>query len=299
MMLWTILFVSLWCAHHVMGWVAVDSSRRTISTSASPTTMKAAKTETSDGPSPPITTIKLKNTGKDIEIIPRTVCIDDDWNITVWERYKPSEIVEQYWYCSISTNDQEILDPFGLVAWPGSVVAAQELKKRQDHIRNSSRVLVLGAGCGVEAQAAAMLGAKSVLATDIHPTTMQLLEHGARHAGVGHVVETQFYDIKKRDEPLPECDILVAADVLYNSRLAARIGDVCFRALQRDPNVKILVSDSQRFSDTDFVPLLSKGLRDESIRWEERYLRDFSGSGVLIDEDQTYNATVRVLAINF
>jgi hypothetical protein len=91
------------------------------------------------------------------------------------------------------------------------------------------------------------------------------------------------------DEPLPACDIMVAADVLYNSNLASHVGRRCREALEK--GVKILVTDSQRFSD--FIPELSEHFE---VSWEERILHDFTGSGVMINEDQTYNVTARVLA---
>jgi hypothetical protein len=58
------------------------------------------------------------------------------------------------------------------------------------------------------------------------------------------------------------------------------------------------VTDSQRFHGTDFVPELNEFLLQQNlqpIKWEERTLTNFTGSGVMIDEDQTYNVTARVL----
>lgn len=91
------------------------------------------------------------------------------------------------------------------------------------------------------------------------------------------------------DEPLPDCDILIAADVLYNANLAAHVGRRCREALGKQ--IRVLVTDSQRFSD--FIPELNKYF---PVSWEERILHDFTGSGVMVNEDQTYNVTVRVLA---
>jgi hypothetical protein len=82
---------------------------------------------------------------------------------------------------------------------------------------------------------------------------------------------------------------MVAADVLYNSKLASHVGRRCREALER--GVKILVTDSQRFSD--FTPELNKHYE---VMWEERILHSFTGSGVMINEDQTYNVTALVLA---
>lgn len=103
--------------------------------------------------------------------------------------------MEHYWNSQHGSNfgvrHEQLLDPFGLVSWPGSVVAAQELSQLDIE---GLTVLILGAGPGVEAQAAAMLGAKRVIASDIHPTTLQLLRYGAQEAGLGlneSVIETR------------------------------------------------------------------------------------------------------------
>ena len=100
--------------------------------------------------------------------------------------------MEHYWnsQSDIVSRLENLLDPFGLVAWPGSVVAAQEMLKYKENIEDST-VLVLGAGPGVEAQALAMLGAKKVIATDIHPTTLQLLRYGAQQAELEDIIEGQ------------------------------------------------------------------------------------------------------------
>lgn len=126
--------------------------------------------------------------GHEIEIRSRTVRIQKNWQITIWEKHEPASIIEHYW--GMKSNGLDSLDPFGLVSWPGSVVAARELEKYQSMIQNST-VLVLGAGTGIEAQAIAQLGAKKVIATDIHPTTLQLLEYGAKEAGFEKIIEAE------------------------------------------------------------------------------------------------------------
>jgi len=60
--------------------------------------------------------------------------------------------------------------------WPGSILASKELIRRKSQVQNAT-VLVLGAGVGVEAQCAAMLGASKVIAIDIAPLTLELLRY--------------------------------------------------------------------------------------------------------------------------
>jgi predicted nicotinamide N-methyase len=178
------------------------------------------------------------------------------YSSTVYEWEKPAAVVETYWQVeqqglaltttsASSAPNSPLLDPFGLVCWPGSVVAAQEMKEYH-YLFTNKRVLVLGAGVGVEAQAAAMLGAKQVIATDIHPTTLKLLQYGAEQAGLSSIITTKVLDIGSL-EPLPECDIMVVADVLYNERLALMVIQRILEARQNTPAIPVLVTDSQRF----------------------------------------------------
>lgn len=101
------------------------------------------------------------------------------------------------------------------------------------------------------------------------------------------------------EKDLPACDILLAADVLYSSKLAFEVGNRILEALRRSKPPRVLVTDSQRFQGTDFVPQLQEKLQDNSFGWEESMLEEFTGSGVLVDEDQTYDVKVRKLAINW
>lgn len=263
--------------------------------------LSAAKRDKEHDASPHKARLML-DSGKSTMIRSRMVRLTNSWNVTIWEWDQPAAIVEHYWSVQqnfLSRNEQ-LLDPFGLIAWPGAVVAARELLKRQKFIENTT-VLVLGAGTGVEAQAVAQLGAKRVLATDIHPTTLQLLRYGAERSGLQHVIREDILDLFS-NQPLPCCDILLAADVLYNPILAKQVGKKCEEFLKVNPKASILVTDSQRFHGTDFVPDLNKMLAEadrELAAWQEHALQDYTGSGVLVDEDQTYDVTARVLSIGW
>jgi predicted nicotinamide N-methyase len=83
-------------------------------------------------------------------IVSQNVPLLSKWNITAWELEKPASHMEWYWEEHPGGAD---VDPFGLVTWPGSVVAAKQLMNNQDVAQNK-RVVVLGAGAGIEALAA-------------------------------------------------------------------------------------------------------------------------------------------------
>ena len=254
--------------------------------------------------------LRLKS-GKEAPLLSRTVEIDSEWNITVWEWEKPAEEVDFYWQAQTRSllsaglaAQPKLLDPFGLILWPGSVVAAQELKIVSKTTVKDKTVLILGGGVGVEAQAAAELGAKQVLATDIHPTTLEQLRLGVQENSMisdSTTVETAIFDLfSKYPLPCPSADLIVVADVLYNEQLASQVVQRLAEAWHRNPKVQILVTDSQRFVDfhEQLITALEKVASETSrsapiVHFVEYTLAEFTGSGVCIDDDQTYEVKVR------
>jgi predicted nicotinamide N-methyase len=244
---------------------------------------------------------KRKLEGK-IPVISREIPINADdeiETITIWELEKPSKLMEMWWSSdldpSAAVKKEQIGDPFGCVMWPGSILASKELANHRDAVQNST-VLVLGAGTGVEVQCAALLGASKVIAMDISKLTLKLLRFGAEQAGVGGVVEPVLFDLFSQDE-LPECDILVAADVLYNKELAQQIGKRVVEVLSRDSPPSLLITDSQRFHGTDFLQDVNDIVSDQApLEWKYFELQNIWASGVMIDGDQTYDATTRMVS---
>jgi predicted nicotinamide N-methyase len=269
-------------------------------------------------------TLCLAKSGREVTLISRTLTIDMDLipNITVWEWKHPSEVVSAYWdaqthqmttmtasssaFTSKDPSHNALLDPFGFMTWPGSVKAAQELCRHAETAVQGQNVVVLGAGVGVETQAAAILGAKQVKSTDIHPTTLQQLQLGIdRENRIPEgVVETQILDLFDSKQALPNpCNLLVVADVLYNEQLATQVCRRCAEAYQQNPNLRLLITDSQRFVPR-FIQELNVELKAvallrntdfKEVHWEVETMRGFTGSGVMIDDDQTYDVKVQHL----
>lgn len=221
---------------------------------------------------------------------------------------------EEWWSIDATERASRVGDPFGVVMWPGSIVASKELMLQHYASPDKSPILnatvvVLGAGTGVEAQAAALLGARKVIATDINPLTLKLLEYGAKSDDrIGDVLKGKYFDLFS-DEPLPACDILIAADVLYNPELAIQVGRRIHEVITRSfdegsPPTKVIVTDSQQFHGTNFLKdvaelvELNSVFREggwEELKWESQQLEKVCASGVLVDEDQTYDVNVRVI----
>jgi predicted nicotinamide N-methyase len=292
--------------------------------SSLPTAVRASVSSKADGadsqqlpPPRQEATIRLAESGREATLVSRTLPVFANASITVWEFKNSAKVVNAYWDAqgqAMATlgggnRNNRVLDPFGLVSWPGSVLAARELHKHAEAAVRNRNVVVFGAGVGVETQAAAMLGPKSVLATDIHPTTLQQLELGvSRNDDIPeNVVRTRVLDLflTKEEQPIPSpCDLLVVADVLYSEQLAFQVCRRCAEALEANPKIKILITDSQRFVPT-FIGELNEALQrvrsgenpPPPISWTVETMKNFEGSGVIIDEDQTYDVTVQSLWI--
>lgn len=215
--------------------------------------------------------------------------------ISVYELAKPQEMVESW-----MANDGETAndsDPFGVVMWPGSIIAAGELVKNREFISDAKTVLILGAGTGVEAQVAAKLGAKKVIATDNNGLTLTLLDHSVKAAGLVDTVQSAEFDIFS-DRELPDADVVVAADVLYNPELAQQVGRRCQEVLCRSPRPMLIVTDSQRFHGTDFLESLNQEREAENLlEWEEVGLDRLTVAGILVEDDQEVNIKARLLSV--
>jgi predicted nicotinamide N-methyase len=240
--------------------------------------------------------------------------------VTILELAKPQELVES-WAATPGTG----LDPFGLVLWPGAQFAARLLCERREDVQGAS-VLVLGAGTGLEALTAAALGARRVTAVDIHSLPLALLSDAAQMAGLADVVQTLTLDLTS-DEPLPEgheihlCKsrppprhtysarllcwapqrhFCADADVLYAGDLAEHVARRCAESLaqavpERGGQRRVIVTDSQQFrSGGKFLDRFN-AMQGSTHEWHITTLSQFTGSGLLIEDDQTYDATVRYL----
>ena len=110
-------------------------------------------------------------------------------------------------------------------------------------------------------------------------------------------METRLFDLYDDGDELPDHDVLVCADVLYDLGLAARCGEVAGNALRRQEHkpAKLVATDSQRYAghgDAFLETLASPG-----AAWRAEAVA-FTGSGLLVDDDQSYEATANVLVVD-
>jgi len=99
--------------------------------------------------------------------------------------------------------------PFWAFCWGSGQALARFVLDHPERVRGR-RVVDLGCGCGIAGLAAARAGAASVIALDVDPVAREAARHNARRNGLA---------IETRLEPPPAWDLMLAADVLYETGL--------------------------------------------------------------------------------
>lgn len=102
--------------------------------------------------------------------------------------------------------------PFWAFCWASGQVLARYLLDHPELVRDR-RVVDFGAGSGVAAIAATRAGAARVVACDCDPSALDACRVNARLNGVTLDYATSL------DSALPDCDVLLASDVLYEPAL--------------------------------------------------------------------------------
>ncbi len=98
---------------------------------------------------------------------------------------------------------------YWIFCWASGLALARYILNNPDLVRNKT-VLDFGAGSGVVACAAALAGAKEVVACDIDPASLEACAANAMLNGVQLSYEKDFYQIHAH------FDLIFAADVLYD-----------------------------------------------------------------------------------
>lgn len=127
--------------------------------------------------------------------------------------------------------------PYGAVTWGAAVVVAEIVRQQ---VGPSMSVLDVGVGTGLVSSVAAMRGAE-VLGVDIDGVALTLARETA---AANHVtVRTEFFDVTAA-APLPKADVVVVADLLYETELAVAVARRVVEALAL--GARVIVGDPGR-----------------------------------------------------
>ena len=145
----------------------------------------------------------------------------------------------------MSDEDRLVADmplPYWAFAWAGGQALARHLLDNWEVVRGK-RVLDVGAGCGLEAIAAAMAGAASITAADIDPFAIAATRLNADLNGMD--VDTWLGDPVNDLAGQPaDWDVVMVGDLFFEQPLAREL-EAWLRDLLRQ-DVKILTGAPQR-----------------------------------------------------
>lgn len=129
--------------------------------------------------------------------------------------------------------------PYWAYHWGGGLALARHLLDHPETLAGRS-VLDLGAGSGIVAIAAAMAGARQVVAADTDPYALAAARLNAAANGVA--ISTRLGDLTAG--PPPDVDIVLAGDLFYEPALAERVTRFLDRCLRS--GVEALIGDPWR-----------------------------------------------------
>lgn len=133
-------------------------------------------------------------------------------------------------------------DPYGVVAWPAAKTVAVRLLQLSAADMRRWSVLELGAGTGLVSLTAALCGSPRVIATDFNPACLKLIQEAAKMQSV--TVATHLLDITDLTKPLPQADLVLIADMLYNPVTGEAVARRIHEAVSRGS--RVIIADSPR-----------------------------------------------------
>jgi len=136
--------------------------------------------------------------------------------------------------------------PYWAELWPSSTVLANFVAGDR---RPRGQAVELGAGIGVVSIAAALAG-HEVLATDYYDDAL-LFARANAWRNLGREIETTLVDWRAIPATLPRFDVVLASDVLYESRYAPLVASTIDRFLA--PRGVAYVADPGRVAANAFV----------------------------------------------
>ncbi|MEO1330839.1 MAG: 50S ribosomal protein L11 methyltransferase [Pseudomonadota bacterium] len=154
-------------------------------------------------------------------------------------------------YAEIWSATERTLDriglppPFWAFAWPGGQALARLILDAPERVRGRT-VLAIGAGAGLEAIAAAQVGAARAVAADIDPAALVAARLNASLNGVA--LETEGRDLLAPElapgAPPPDPDLILLGDAFYEADLSARMD--AFAAAARARGAEVWIAGPER-----------------------------------------------------
>ena len=139
----------------------------------------------------------------------------------------------------LAEADPDFGSPYWSRTWGGGLALARHILDHPEVVRGR-RVLDLGAGSGLVAIAAALVGASEVKAADVDPYAIAATRLNA--AANGATVEAVLGDLTAGDPP--EVDLMLVGDLFYDPDLATRVTAYLARCVAA--GITVLIGDPFR-----------------------------------------------------
>lgn len=141
-------------------------------------------------------------------------------------------------------------DPYGMAVWPAGQVLAQAAAawattEAREWSETNAPLRAVEVGCGCGLASLALLSLKvHVTATDFRSLPLELLAESAQRQGLSEHLTLRRFDVRDTSAALPDADLVMASDVLYDRRTAAAMAVRADEALRR--GAAVLVADIGR-----------------------------------------------------
>ena len=112
------------------------------------------------------------------------------------------------------------------------------------NFRYLSLSLCHSTGTGLVSMVAAIAGCRNVLATDFNPLALSFVRKAVELNGIDEAcINTAIFDVQAlNSQPLPSCDLLLIADLLYTKVTAIAVASRVVEALEQKASV--IIGDS-------------------------------------------------------
>ena len=146
-------------------------------------------------------------------------------------------------------------DPFWAIHWPGGQAIARFLLDHPEIVRKK-RVFDLGCGGGAIAIAAALSGARYIMANDVDPLALVATEINAGFNFVSSQIQVCAKDYLNNSFELDDFDILLVGDMYFDEYIGQAVGQLARRFLvSGDQGSKsVYIGDPGRWFLTEHRP---------------------------------------------
>jgi predicted nicotinamide N-methyase len=161
-----------------------------------------------------------------------------DGPLSLWRPSNPDALFD-----ALETLDADERIPYWAELWPSAIALASAIAVEAPNVRGR-RVIELGCGLGLVSLAAARRGAAEVVATDWDEDALRFVDASAAALGLRNVT-TRKIDWRAPPGDL-ECDLVVAADVLYEARNVPWVAGAVRALLSPTEGAELWFSDPGR-----------------------------------------------------